>query len=228
MQPAANYAERYAAMSDSELADLVLSDPDSLNEEARSAFQAELRKRGLTLAKLREQYAPEPPSNDDESNSRGSLIQNFGFLGIPLVCILALALYFVLADKPFGIQVATLVAYTGYVFFFVFSNLRASKGYDLRQRAVRQKIPHLLVIHAVFLAIVFIGLTVALSLRPSLPPSWLEPRGRRGENWFELSILAIVFVTCMFQAQICRKILSRSVGVESGKLTRCTVDEIRR
>jgi len=219
MQTAANYAERYAAMSDSGLADLVSGDLDSLNEQARSAFQAELRKRGLTLAKLRKQYPPEPPSSDDGSNSRSSLVQEFGFLGIVLVGFLALVLYFVLADKPFGIQVATLVAYTGYVFFFVFSNLRSSEGYDLRQRAVRRKVPHLLVIHAVFLAIVFIGLTVALSLRPTLPASWLEPRGRRGENWFELSILLIVLVTCMFQVHICRKILSRSVGVESSKLT---------
>jgi hypothetical protein len=133
MQTAANYAERYAAMSDSELAGLVSGDLDSLNEEARSAFHAELRKRGLTLAKLRKQYPPEPPSNEDERNSRGSLLQEFGFFGIPVGGVLALILYASLANWPFGIQVATLVACTSYVFTFVFCNVRSSKGYDLRQ-----------------------------------------------------------------------------------------------
>ena len=219
MHPAANYAERYAAMSDSELAELVSGDVHSLNEEARSAFRAELRKRGLTLAKLRKQYPPEPPSNEDERNSRDSLIQEFGFFGIPVGVVLALILYASLANWPFGIQLATLVAYTSYVFTFVFCNVRSSKGYDLRQGGVRQKIPHLLIIHVVFLAIVFVGLTVALSLRPSLPPFWLVPRERRGENWFELSLLLIGFVTCTFQVHICRKILSRGVRAESSKLT---------
>src|SRR5262249_25439784 len=37
-------------MSDGELAELVSDGLDSLNEEARRAFQSELHKRGLTLA----------------------------------------------------------------------------------------------------------------------------------------------------------------------------------
>lgn len=211
MQTAANYAERYAAMSDSELADLVSGDVDSLSEEASSAFQAELRNRGLTLAKLLEQYPPES-SNDDEAKSRGSFLQEFGALGIPVAAVLVLVLYASLVHNPFGIQVATTVGYTGYVFFAVFCNLRSSKGFDLRQRAVRRKLPHLLAMHAIFLAIVFVGLTVALSLRPSLPQSWLVEGGRAG-NWFDLSLFLIGFSTCMFQVYICRKILSRSVGV---------------
>jgi hypothetical protein len=50
MQTTENYAERYAAMSDGELAELVLDGLDSLKEEARFAFENELRKRGLTLS----------------------------------------------------------------------------------------------------------------------------------------------------------------------------------
>jgi hypothetical protein len=127
MQTFANYAERYAAMSDSELAGLVSGNLDSLNEEARSAFQAELRKRGVALAKVGEQYPGELPSGEDKRSSRGSLLQEFGFLGILPVGFLSLALYFVLADKPFRLQVASVAAYTGYVFFSVFSNIRSSK-----------------------------------------------------------------------------------------------------
>jgi hypothetical protein len=219
MDAAANYEERYAAMSDGELAEIVSGDLGSLNEEARSAFQAELRKRGLTLAKLREQYPPEPAENDDQRESRGSLLQEFGFLGVPVGLFTALALFFVLAGNHFATQVAILFAYSVYVFFFLFSNLRSSKGYDLSQEAVRQTIPHLLAIHAAFLALVFVGLTVALWLRPALPPAWTVERGRRGGSWFDVSLLLIGFATCMFQIHICRKILSRSVAANHAKLT---------
>lgn len=217
MQNAANYEERYAAMSDGELANLVSANLDSLNEEARSAFQAELRKRGLTLVKLREHYLAEPKPNDDEGGSRGSLLQEFGFLCIPVGLVLALVLYFVLADKHFGIQAATLVGYTVYVFFYLFADVRSSKGYDLRQEAVRQTIPYLLAIHAAFLAVVFVGLKVGLWLRPVLPPLWIVERGRRGGSWFDVSLLLIGVGTCMFQIHICRMILCRSVASKSRK-----------
>ena len=218
MQSATNYTDRYAAMSDDELADLVSGDLGSLNEEARSAFQAELRRRGLTLAKLREQYLP-GPSNDHTGESRGSVLQEFGFLGIPVGLVLAFVLYFVLANERFGIQVATLTAYTVYVFFLLFSSVKSSKGYDLRQKAVRQTIPHLLAIHAAFLAIVLIGLTAALWLRPYLPPSWIVKRGLRGGSWFDVFLLLIGVATCAFQVQICRKVLSRSITAKSAERT---------
>ena len=59
MHTAENYPERYSEMSDAELAELVSDGVNSLNQEARIAFQNELRKRDVTLATLREQYPPE-------------------------------------------------------------------------------------------------------------------------------------------------------------------------
>jgi hypothetical protein len=73
MQTTENYAERYAAMSDGELAELVLDGLDSLKEEARSAFENELRKRCLTLATLREQYPPEQVPKTRGKSSDGYL-----------------------------------------------------------------------------------------------------------------------------------------------------------
>lgn len=217
MQSATKYADRYLAMSDRELADLASGGLDSLSEEARSAFHSELQKRGLTVEKLRGHYPSEPPSNDDKGEARGSVLQEFGFLGIPVGLVLALALYFALANRPFRIQVATLVGYTVFVFVFLFSNVRSSRGYDLRQEGVRRTIPHLSAVHAAFLAMVFMGLTVALWLRPSLPSFWIVGRGRRGGSWFDISLLLMGSVTCMFEVHICRKILSRSVAANSRK-----------
>lgn len=73
MQTTENYGERYAAMSDGELAELVLDGLDSLKEEARSACENELRKRGLTLALLREQYPPEQIPKTRGKSSDGYL-----------------------------------------------------------------------------------------------------------------------------------------------------------
>jgi hypothetical protein len=73
MQITENYAERYTAMSDGELAELVSDGLDSLKEEARPAFENELRKRGLTLAKLREQYPPEQVPKTRGKSSDGYL-----------------------------------------------------------------------------------------------------------------------------------------------------------
>jgi len=118
-------------------------------------------------------------------------------------------------DKPFGIQVPSLVAYTAFVFFFLFRDYDPSylEAYSLRQKAVRQEIPHLFAIHAVFLVVFFIVLTIALSLRPSLPPSWLVEGGKRRSTFG--SLLVLIFAVTMFiQLYISRRILSRSVKTD--------------
>ncbi len=73
MQTSENYSERYAGMSDGELAELISDSLDSLNEEARHAFENELRKRGLTEATLREQYPPEQVPKTRGKSSDGYL-----------------------------------------------------------------------------------------------------------------------------------------------------------
>lgn len=118
------------------------------------------------------------------------------------------------ADKPFGLQITTLVGYTGFVFFQVFCDSRAFKGYSLRLPAVRKKIPTLLGIHAVFLVFVFVALTGALWVRPWLiTNSWLITRGRR-DNWFDLLVMVIGVSVGMGQTLISRKILSRSIDAD--------------
>ncbi len=67
------YAARYGEMSDGELADLISDGFDSLNAEARHAFEIELRNRGLTVEKLREQYPPEPIPKERGKSSDGYL-----------------------------------------------------------------------------------------------------------------------------------------------------------
>jgi len=73
MQTTEDYRERYGAMSDGELAELVSDGLDSLKDEARPAFENELRKRGLTVAGLRQQYPPEQVPKTRGKSSDGYL-----------------------------------------------------------------------------------------------------------------------------------------------------------
>jgi len=211
----ANYEERYAGMSDGELADLVSDGIQSLNEEARYACQAELRKRGLTLAALREQYPPEALSDDVRGESKVSLVKEFGvFPGLPIASVLVLLLYVPLVHKPFATQTITVLEYTVLVFVLVFCDTRGFKGYSLGQKAVRQKMPRLLAIHAVFLVIVFTVVTIAPWLRRSVPDSWLVEGGRRHLSLFDYLLALIGTGIWMIQVWISRKILSRSVEAD--------------
>lgn len=60
-------------MSDGELAELVSDGLDSLKDEARPAFESELRKRGLTVATLRQQYPMEQVPKTRGKSSDGYL-----------------------------------------------------------------------------------------------------------------------------------------------------------
>ena len=129
--------------------------------------------------------------------------------GAMALCWLAI----LIADKPFGLQITTLVGYTTLVFFQVFCDSRAFKGYSLRLTTVRKKIPVLLVIHAVFLLFVLVALTAALSVRPHLSSSWFVTKKKR-DNWFDVLLMVIGVTICMSQTLISRKILSRSIDAD--------------
>jgi hypothetical protein len=89
----------------------------------------------------------------------------------------------------------------------VFCDLRAFKGYSLRLQSVRKKIPALLAIHTVFLLVIFVLLTAALSVRPHLSSVWTIENGK-SDNWFDFLLAAIGVAMCMIQTLISRKILS--------------------
>src|SRR5260370_418244 len=152
--------------------------------------------------------------------SQVSVGQLLGAWAVLLVgATLAALLAVLMLKKGFGIQVAALVGYTALIFFFLFRDYDPSQqeAYSLRRKAVRQQSPYLLAIHAVFLVVVFIVLTIALSLRPSLPPSWLVEGGKR-RSTFEWLLLLIGTVIMWIQAYISRKILSTSVKADQAKL----------
>ena len=119
-----------------------------------------------------------PITRGDSGRKRVSGFVLFKELGVFIVIpILFLAIVFVfiaLRDNPFEVQVASMIGYTGCVFFFVFCDAgpgkairgKGTKGFSLGEKAVRRKLPLLACIHAGSLVLLFAGVTGAMRLRP--------------------------------------------------------------
>ena len=99
------------------------------------------------------------------------------FIVIPVVFLTTMLVAVVLRDNPFEIQIASIIGYTGCVFFFVFCDAgpgvwaikaRGTKGFSLGEKAVRRKLPLLVCIHTGSLVVLFAGVTGAMRLAPNV------------------------------------------------------------
>jgi hypothetical protein len=87
-------------------------------------------------------------------------------------------LFIGLADIPYGVQLAAMVIYTAATILFTFSSSRGMQRYLFDCPYVRSQFRRLALRHLVFLAVLFLLLTVALQVRPHLPHWWLVHSGR--------------------------------------------------
>jgi len=82
------------------------------------------------------------------------------------------------ANRPYGIQVSSVVIYTAAVALYTFSRNRNNmQPFLLSCPAVRRQIPTLIRRHVGFLAALFLVQTTALESRPNLPEHLITPRG---------------------------------------------------
>jgi hypothetical protein len=126
----------------------------------------------------------------------------------------SLFLSIVLGDRPFGIQITTLIAYTYFAFWYVFFPTRGMlEKYSLRNKTVQQQIPLLLAIHCAFLIFIFLGQTVLFAMKPRLPSYWLTEHGSgRGRGTlYEFVLIASFTIVFFTQVLISRGILSHSL-----------------
>lgn len=158
--------------------------------------------------------------SDSEQKQRSgfTVFKEWGlFIVIPI--LLATALVPVaLRDNSFGIRIASVIGYSAFVFLFVFCDIKGWNGDSLGEKAVRQKLPLLLCIHAGFLAVIFDGVTVGIIVHPHLSLFWTLERDRGGRGRFSnmsyldlisgLTGIAIAFT----QIFISRGILGRGSG----------------
>jgi hypothetical protein len=122
-----------------------------------------------------------------------------------------------LRGSPFQIQIASIVAYTGVVFFFVFCDAgpgraietKGTKGFSLGEKAVRQKLPLLVCIHAGSLAVLFAGVTGAIWLRPRTWFLW-----HLDTDYFDFILLFVGVAIAFGQIHFFRRLLGRALKDE--------------
>lgn len=87
-------------------------------------------------------------------------------------------LLFLLENRPYGIQLRSIVIYSAAVALYTFSRNRNNmQPFLLSCPVVRRQLPLLIRRHLGFLAALFIVQTIALELRPNLPAYLITPHG---------------------------------------------------
>jgi hypothetical protein len=81
------------------------------------------------------------------------------FIVISEIVLATMVVFYCPQRQPIEIQIASMIGYTGFVFFFVFCDAgpgraikaKGTKGFSLGEKAVRQKLPLLVCIPVGFL-----------------------------------------------------------------------------
>lgn len=135
--------------------------------------------------------------------------------GLMLGAATILLLGILLGEKPFGLQIVAVAADTEYVFFLVFCDSRAWRGYSLRDKRVQRELPRLLGPHCFFLFLIVVALTVALSSRSRLPSSWVVESGSKHDSPFAVALIIAGVLAATAQAWLYRNKLARALAVEN-------------
>jgi hypothetical protein len=154
--------------------------------------------------------------SDSEAISGVAVLKELGpIIAIPFVCMGTLLLWVAtLRDNPWSFQILSPIPHTYAVFLFVFCDTgrrgrRDLKGYNLREKAVREKLPLLLYIHAGILTVMFAGATGAIWVRHRLSLF----RGS-DEPYLYMILGWTGFTIAIIQIIISRKILERALKTE--------------
>jgi hypothetical protein len=162
-----------------------------------------------------------PLTHGDPERTRVSGFVLFKELGVfiifPVTLLTTILVFITLKDNPFKVQIASIVAYTGCVFFFVFCDAggglaikaKGTRGFSLGEKAVRQKLPLLGCIHAGFLVALFAGMTGAMLLRPHTWSLWHLDTG-----YFDVILLLAGVATAFAQINFFRRLLARGLKDE--------------
>jgi len=140
-----------------------------------------------------------------------SFMKAFGVIAIGAITFLgAFAVFLILSDRPYAIQIFTLLCYTALVVLFVFHKTKLGRGYSLSNPAVQKHFPRLQAIHIAFSLTIFSFQTYILHVWSRFPASWTEGTGPRHNSWFNFGLSMLFAITWMIEVFYCRRILNRS------------------
>ncbi len=136
---------------------------------------------------------------------------------MPVMFLATMLVFIALKDNPFEIQIASILVYTGFVFFFVFCDAgpgraikaKGTKGFSLSEKAVRQKLPLLMCIHVGSLVVLFAGVTGAMWLRPHA-----RFLGHLDTDYFDFILLFTGVAIAFAQIHFFRRLLERALKGE--------------
>lgn len=149
------------------------------------------------------------------------------FIVLPFMILATMLVLVALRDNPFEIQIASIIMHTGFVFFFVFCDAgpgralsrkaKGTRGFNLGEKAVREKLPLLFYIHGAFLSTMLAVESSAILLRPHLSRflAWEMGRSEPFVNCFDLIVSLTGVVIIVTQITISRRILGRAVSRKS-------------
>jgi hypothetical protein len=151
--------------------------------------------------------------DDRERAPQVSRAMTLGILAAYLVGAFGgLCLFIFLGERAFGIQIASVITYTYFVFWYIFFPTRGLlEKYSLRNEKVQRQIPLLLVIHSASLILMFVGETVWFSMKPHLPNYWFTEHGKPVGPLYVFVVIGSVTVVFFIEVLISRRILSRSL-----------------
>jgi hypothetical protein len=141
--------------------------------------------------------------------------QPFSILRFAVLTMLFLTMFtgivflILLADKPYGIQLSSIVIYTAAVALYTFSANRGNlQPFMLSCPVVGRQLPRLIRRHLGFLAALLILQAIALEVRRHLPADWVI----NGRNPSAFVVVQFVVCACLAIVQILgnRSLLERA------------------
>jgi hypothetical protein len=132
-----------------------------------------------------------------------------GRLSVVFAGVTFCALFFPFQETPWGLQVATLTAYSVLVFSLAFRD----KNCSLDRPQVQQQLAKFVWMHGPFLLLVYVIEAEWLNLASRMP-EWLIVRGRKG-SFYEWILIAILCLLAWREEHWMRAMVKRSVRAKS-------------
>ena len=131
------------------------------------------------------------------------------FIPVILMMFASAALIFVYADVPCGLQFASIIPYTAFVFLGTFSAQRGQQPYFFECSIVNRVLPRLGQRHISFLGATLVLETAAFYLKRYMPSDWLIAKGRDGSP-FGITVFIVCMCIAFAQVLTNRSLLERA------------------
>src|SRR5215469_16312877 len=105
---------------------------------------------------------------------------------------------FAFADRPYGMQLGSLIPYTAFMALGTFSAVRGLQPFFFECPIVQGAMLRVLGRHSIFLSAIVLLETIALRLTRYMPESWLAATGRGGSPFGE-TLCAICMCVALVQ-----------------------------